>query len=109
MDVRKSSWIGSLMLATAAAFAAASAAAFSSAAFSSSDLRMVEVVMPLLFTRLADTGESRSANCCIRSPDMAEQAAGWRLAGTVRLLGARLPKARHPELRSSARLILELQ
>jgi len=71
---------------------------------------MVEVVMPLLlFTRLApDTGESRSANCCIRSPDMAEQAAGWRLAGTVMFLDVKLPKARHPELRSNARLILQL-
>ena len=40
-------------------------------------------------------------------PDMAEQDAGCRDAGTTRLLGAKLPKARHPEVRSSARLMLE--
>jgi len=39
---------------------------------------------------------------------MAEQDAGCRDAGTTRLLGAKLPKARHPEVRSSARLMLEL-
>ena len=40
-------------------------------------------------------------------PDMAEHDAGCRDAGTTRLLGAKLPKARHPEVRSSARLMLE--
>ena len=40
-------------------------------------------------------------------PDMAEHDAGCRDAGTTRLLEAKLPKARHPEVRSSARLMLE--
>merc|ERR1712012_1124487 len=92
----------------AAFFAAASAAAFSSAAFSSSDLRTAEVEIPLEFTKPVDTGESLSASWCIRSADMAEHEAGCRDAGTTRLLGAKLPKARHPEVRSSARLMLEL-
>ena len=40
-------------------------------------------------------------------PDMAEHDAGCRDAGTARLFGAKLPKARHPEVRSRARLMLE--